>query len=361
MKKRLISLMLSATVITSVGFCNNPGLAKVDSKHVHGKIRSHFTFKKSETTDAINWIQSTKTLGEDFISKDIAKSTDADKIKFLNQVLAESKKINVKNLFKINKDGSSSMEMKIPHCKVVMDGTTTTTSDENGTYSFDNPTVGKHKIDVYYNDTLIKSDNVDISEQNIDRRGTSDASKDVDLTLSASSSQINDAINKMGESMVNSQSIYLPSYFGISSSSFGTYNTSTRKYPYFQPVQTKSGTYYNMYFITPSGHVGCNKADTTLASAQTFPKDVGSDCAKSIAFGALAYSSPVLALYYYNSEYCAIETAQEAYSKMGGGNETNVYCNGKRGSDGHYNCSWFNGIGCDERLHTHDGSSSVKQ
>jgi hypothetical protein len=110
---------------------------------------------------------------------------------------------------------------------------------------------------------------------------------------------------------------------------------------------------YGMTYVTPTGIVGCNKADTSLvADAEDFPWN-SSDCALSIALGYLYTQDPVMRSSFFNSYYCFIEAVQNM------GKETNIYCNGTNKS-GHCNCSWFSGINHSEICHTRPAATPAK-
>ncbi|WP_160674136.1 hypothetical protein [Clostridium sp. C8-1-8] len=356
MRKKILSSVLTIIVASQFMFLNVIAFAKTDNKRVHGSVHLKYLFQKSETNQVYNWLNHAKVTGEKYIEDQISTTTDSDKLKLLKKELSESKNFNVKELLKTNEDGSSTIDIKLPNCKIVVDDTAQVTSDANGDYSLDSVTVGEHKVDLYYQGNQFNSAKIDITSDNFDNSKSKDTTKETDVTVTSTSKQINDAINRMGESMVHAQSIILPSYFGYYTSDFGQFdNLYNRRYDNFPSTGNGLNGYgLNMWFATPSGIVGCNKADTTLNSAQNFPNDVNSDCALSIGYGIIALGNPIYEAIYYDSEKCAVEAVQNKSMNTLG---TNVYCNGKLGSDGHYNCSWFNGIGHDERMHIHDDHS----
>lgn len=100
--------------------------------------------------------------------------------------------------------------------------------------------------------------------------------------------------------------------------------------------------------------VHCNKCDDSSSENE---KNVGkwlldgSDCAKAIRLGtiSLTTTNPILKLYYSQNVVCVIESCQNLSGKEG----PNVYCNSKKKSGPHWNCSWFNGIKHTESFHYH--------
>jgi hypothetical protein len=64
-----------------------------------------------------------------------------------------------------------------------MDGTITTTTDKAGFYSFENPTIGKHKIEIYYNDKFVRAEEIDIKRVNINDKKESNPEKDLNIIM----------------------------------------------------------------------------------------------------------------------------------------------------------------------------------
>jgi hypothetical protein len=190
MKERKISLAI-ATVIISIlilSGCQSSTISNSQntgngSKYVNGKVKGITLYKATETNDAIKWIEDTKRSMEDSMASEIDKTTDPEKLKDLKKDLAESKKRSAKDMFKIEKDGSASFETNMPFLKLVMDGTITTTTDKDGFYSFENPTVGKHKIEIYYNDKFLRAEEIDIKNENINYKKESNAKKDLNIIM----------------------------------------------------------------------------------------------------------------------------------------------------------------------------------
>ncbi len=197
MNERKMSLAVAAVVI-SMFFLSGCQLFAASnsqnigngSKYVNGKVKGITLYKAAETNDAIKWMEDAKKSIEATMESEIDKTTDSEKLKDLQKNLAESKRISVKALFKIEKDGSSSFETNMPFLKLVMDGTITTTTDEAGFYSLENPTIGKHKIEIYYKDNFVRAEEIDIKSENINNKKESNPVKDLDIIMYSNLSNI---------------------------------------------------------------------------------------------------------------------------------------------------------------------------
>ena len=101
--------------------------------------------------------------------------------------------------------------------------------------------------------------------------------------------------------------------------------------------------------------VYCNKCDKSSNESKSVAAWAvgGSDCAKSVRLGGLALSGGIFGILYSNSIYCVIESCASVYDALENTSTSNIYCNGKKKSGNHWNCSWFTGIGHTESFHTH--------
>jgi hypothetical protein len=190
MKERKISLAIATVIIwmfilsgCQLSSASNSQNTRNGSKYVNGKVKGITLYKATETNDAIKLMEDIKKSMEASMESEIDKTTDPEKLKDLKKNLAESKKKSVKDMFKIEKDGSSSFETNMPFLKLVMDGTITTTTDDAGFYSFENPTLGKHKIEIYYNDKFVRAEEIDIKSSNINDKKESNAEKDLNIIM----------------------------------------------------------------------------------------------------------------------------------------------------------------------------------
>lgn len=97
--------------------------------------------------------------------------------------------------------------------------------------------------------------------------------------------------------------------------------------------------------------VHCNKCDDSATENETSQYKWlldGSDCAKSIRLGTLYFSNPTSYSTFVMCGLCVIESCQSLT-----GEGPNVYCNGKKKTGTHWNCSWFPGIWHTESFHYH--------
>jgi hypothetical protein len=323
-------------VVSIIGTVSTPVLASSNKKQnkVHGRATITMNFSKSETSDAKAWMSDGKATGEKYIQKMISTTTDPNELSLLNEALKESQKINVNNLFKVNNDNSSSLVEPIANGQVSIDGQVVNT-DQQGNYSVQNLDEGNHTVTVSYDGGEVSQNSISITGNNNDI--TENINSDVN------SEDIVTAAKEMSDSMASEQGIrYYQHYANRTALSYGS---------------------ESMTIVNDSDVVSCNEISSNSSSSSdikshlgstnfsSFPFN-GSDCATSIALGSLALSSPVLNLLYHNSVYCDIEAAQAAGRRMHL-SSTNIYCNGTNtNKSGHYNCSWFFGIGNPERLHT---------
>lgn len=93
----------------------------------------------------------------------------------------------------------------------------------------------------------------------------------------------------------------------------------------------------------------CSKSATENITKKTKWLAGGSDCAKAIRLGALYVSNPIGNAIYAQNVVCVIESCQSISNNEG----ANIYCNWKKKSGPHWNCSWFTGIGHTESFHYH--------
>lgn len=302
---------------------------------VEGEATITYQFDSSETEDAKGWIADSLNKGEEYIQEQIAKTDDPDKLEILNKALQASRNVNVNDMFKENEDGSSEVKVPLPNAQVTIDGKTVTT-DQNGKYTIDGVDSGNQKIELTFDNEEIAQKNLNIQD------GVSDIDANVNTTVTTD--DLENAAKDMSESMAATQSLRY----------YETYKVGTK-------LEYKNES---MQIVASKNVVSCNeisknsdktrkiKDHLSKTDFSKFPLN-NSDCAQSIGLGVLASETPALAVVYHNSIYCEVEAAQAAGRRMGA-NTKNVYCDKKKKSGGHYNCSWFNGIGHSERLHTHN-------
>jgi len=310
---------------------NNNGKGR--SHKVSGRITITYSFDTSEIQDVSDWLESSWEFGEEYLLAEIASTQDADKLELLNTALIETQALAVSDFLDFTDDGSVEIVVPVPYAQIVIDGQTVT-ADADGNYEIPFVDEGAQIITVSYDGTTVMEEVADISQDTI-----------VCMDTEVTSDDINTAMIEMGESMASAQAI--------------------RTYNQIAGGTKITGGSCSMLVIkgAPKNYVHCNEASTDK-SARTnknfvasntdlskFPAN-NSDCAISIALGVSAMKNSILAIYYYNSINCAIEAAQAVGRRMGI-STSNVYCNTKLKSGNRYNCSWFNGIGHTQELHTH--------
>lgn len=264
---------------------------------------------------------------------EMMKTQNSSKMDLLDNLVNEIENLDIESLFK--EEGNSTM-LKIPltDMNVSIDEAELNLSSDGKVES------GEFEANEEVAETICTQDTVSIVLDDM-----ADLAVDAEIEKNESNIEINykftyEDFSEGVEEMANNMSE-------------GTAQKITNVYP----AKVKVGSYVGagagrtkVYFNT--NIVGCNKHDKNLKSITTKQFAAGnSDCAKSVKLGliALADSSGFLKAYYANSINCVIE----GMTSITGENVNNIYCNGKRKSGNHVNCSWFNGIGHSERFHYH--------
>lgn len=265
---------------------------------------------------------------------EMMKTENSSKMDLLDNLVSEIETVDLESLF--TEEGNSSTMLKIPltDMNVSIDEAELNLSSDGKVES------GEFEANQEVAETICTQDTVSIVLDDM-----ADLAVDAEIEKNETNYEINykisyedfsEGVEEMADNM-----------------SEGTAQKITNVYP----AKVKVGSYVGagagrtkVYFNT--NIVGCNKHDKNLKSITTKQFAAGnSDCAKSVKLGliALADSTGVLKAYYANSINCVIE----GMTSVTGENVNNIYCNGKRKSGNHVNCSWFNGIGHSERFHYH--------
>jgi CarboxypepD_reg-like domain len=234
-------------------------------------------------------------------------------------------------------DGSADLQTPLPTVDVQI-GDRRTKTDKKGRFSLSGVTPGKHEMTISFNGKTIRQLDVMVKS---DRQ-------QLDVDLQVSGEKFMGAAEKMSRSI----------HHQPTASQQDVHAQGFRFYPE-QPVGTIAGTGRgSMQIFAPGNIVGCNKADAGVSvPGQPDPNDDSgrfpfnfSDCSISIGLGTAYAGDPLFSWPYHMSYNCFIESIQNGMQDDG----QNVYCNGQRKDDGHWNCSWFNGIEHPENLHTHN-------
>jgi hypothetical protein len=177
----------------------------------------------------------------------------------------------------------------------------------------------------------------------------------MDSTMSSGSSLTTDG--NMGTD--GSSNLDMAMTYGLGSTPFRPIGSLVTPSVTAGSVVPGTGGLGKMYYLDSAGHVSCNKAAGSVAISYLFPANT-SDCAVSLAHGALFGASPLKYMNYWQSAYCVQEAMARVVNTFKNV-EGNSYCNGKSkytsnyAPDGYgahgFNCSSFNGILKSEKFH----------
>lgn len=321
-KKIATSLMILFIAIFSISLVYALG-----NHETKVKLNVTFTWNKEEVQKAKDWYQNGKKHSLEKLEKELQDPEVDKKTKYeIKKALEMENKTESSDLIKDNKDGSASMKVPLPYIDVQI-GNIKVKTDATGEFVLKEIPQGKQIMILSYEDKKIYEGEVRLTEKN----------SQVDINLEFNGEQIEKAAERMGASMKGEQEQVGKT---MALQFYPTYPKNT-----MVPWSSGKGT---MWVRGAYNIVSCNKAHKYKYSAD-FPWN-NSDCAVAIRLGAL-YASNSIAFYYYRQNYyCYIESIQNVSGNEG----SNVYCNGVKKSDGHYNCSWFNGIKHSESLHSHN-------
>ncbi|WP_394555705.1 hypothetical protein C1N61_31160 (plasmid) [Priestia aryabhattai] len=325
-------LSLISTVSLSVANAET-----TSTQNLSGNISSSISFSNEQLKEIKEAYESSVT-GEETISEledDLqeAKTNGEDKVaESISNTIDSAQQLDLNDQFVKESDSTESLKTALPSLQVSLDDKYSVTTDKDGNYQFNNIPEGKYSLTVSLGESIL-------SKQDVLINGTDQPNQTVDVELNMSGDTFYDGAQLMGEQMNMGDDM-----------EDDTAEASTTYYPEYKVGSFKGSGRGIMKIIAKKNIVGCNKAGKSLSKdSSTFPAN-NSDCAVAIYRGTAYAGNKKLFAYWKNDYYCYIESIQNALSKMGD-DSTNVYCNGKKKSSGHYNCSWFRGHS--ESLHTH--------
>ncbi|MDR3239901.1 MAG: hypothetical protein LBT44_07440, partial [Clostridiales bacterium] len=393
MKKKLISFIL--TFIMSIsGFIpalsvNAADAADADALllNVSGQLNWEVQFQPDELEAAKDWIKTSKEVGEEWIQKELARTTDTYKIDLLQTGLAESASLDTDSFFSVQPDGAADMDVSLANFTLTWDNGVSVVTDENGYYTLENVSAGAHTVKITQDDFILSEETVTIqSDQDIQAApGQADEQQmnggsaiTADITISRTSADLSASIEDMAASMADSalQSALPDNAPAIAPQSYRIGEFVGRLAVFSNGVikgtgdgsaavnfDSKGVTYVN---DDPEDlRVTCQRNNMTLEDSAMFPLN-GSDCSISIGLGALANHDKSLYRVYYNSLYCWYEANPGPVQQRYCNNDDYVWIYAEDGDktdasgrkykqgaskNGHINCSWFNGIGHTENMH----------
>ncbi|MCM3644883.1 carboxypeptidase-like regulatory domain-containing protein [Priestia aryabhattai] len=300
---------LSGNISSSISFSNE------QIKEIKEAYESSVTSEET-LSDLENDLQEAQTNGEEKEVESISNTIDS------------VQQLDIDKQFTKESDSTQNLETPLPSLQVSLDDKYTVSTDKDGNYQFNNIPEGTYSLKVSLGESVL-------SKQEVVINGDDQPNQTVDVELNMSGDTFYEGAQLMGEQMDMGDD---------------TAETSTTYYPEYKVGTFKGSGRGTMKIIAKKNIVGCNKAGKSLSKdSSTFPAN-NSDCAVAIYRGAAYAGNRTVFSYWKNNYYCYVESVQNALSKMGE-SSANVYCNGKKKSSGHYNCSWFRGHS--ESLHTH--------
>lgn len=326
-----------------------------------GTVQTMIEFDKKNAAPAKKWFDNMIGMAKEDLEAQLKNAPKKEKKKIKKQ-LNELKKIKSKKVFVDNPNGSAVLKVPLPHVEIQVGGQKTY-ANHKGKYTLTHVPLGKHKM-------IISQDGKKLREFNVVvERGK--PRKDINLRIYDKQWFVN--IDKMSASMT---STHPASHDQVTIQGITTYP----KLPFGTRVGLGKGDEgedeFNdgtMSIISdpnkgePENIVSCNKAseyespagkkpfdpngkDNWLSNTWKFPAN-DSDCTRSIALGLIYDASWGLIDSFKMSHYCVLESINNEMDSEK--SYQNIYCNGHQKTDGHWNCSWFKGIGHTEALHTH--------
>ncbi|MGX6443745.1 hypothetical protein ACWM35_11080 [Neobacillus sp. K501] len=324
--KKFKSLLILISFVT-LFFSNVANAESPDTGTLTGSVTSIITLNKEQ-------VEPTKEMYEENIDEAVTEELPEEleiadeegnetEIKEIQQLMDGINENGSEILF-VDETNESKIETQLPDLNVKIDEFEVST-DENGNFQIPGIPTGTYNLYVTFEDSIITTQVVEIKN----------GENQFDIELNLSGKAFFEGSQIMSEKMMTSDEV------GEASTTY--YSTK----PIGSTVGSGMGT---MKIIAGNNIVGCNKAANSLSDSSKFPLN-SSDCAVAIARGTSYAGNPTVFFYWKKNYVCYIESIQSALDKMGENSGSNVYCNGKKKSDGHYNCSWFRDHS--ERLHTH--------
>ncbi|SEM80922.1 hypothetical protein [Lihuaxuella thermophila] len=350
--KKWFKLFVAAALMFSFSFSiDAPAYAEKKST-ISGRVTTTIEFDKEHAEKAKKWMgDSIERMKEDLNAR--LKDASKEEAKKIRKALKELEKTKVEDRFDTHPDGSADLKTPLPFIEIQV-GDKRTTTDKHGKYVLSGLAPGKYKMILSRNGSTVRE--LEIIVEN--------GHPKMDIDIQLFDKQFIANAKRMSRSMASR-----------STSDDTVHAQGNKTYP---PLEKGTVVGYGdgaMKILTDprteiANIVGCNEADEGVTlpppgqkepdpnqkdpndDTEDFPFN-SSDCSRSIALGMSAATNPFLSWFYGNSINCYIESIQSGMRAIGDGT-TNVYCNWTKKEDGHWNCSWFNGIEHPEYLHTHE-------
>lgn len=327
--KKMTALLVAGCLVASSNMPNEVNAKNVETTNLT-EVNTCINFSEQEAREMEKAIELTLENGIEQLKNEILLSNNEEKKSMLERYVKELEKAEISDMFETDPE-TGKKQIKVPCKKTVIE-------IEGKQYKTDNNGVVKSTV---LNNSLEnkEQEKITVKEDKILTDVEIEEKKDgtIELNHSISFQDFAKGAEKMGGNMSGAvaQKVTCKTYKKRKADgkhSFG------------------HGVGYSPVFFDKN-IVGCNKCDKSAKKNYTSYQFItgNSDCAQSTQLGLFASQNPIGAIVYYNSLHCLNEAMDAAENNP----RANEYCNGKKKSDGHVNCSWFTGIGHTEEFHTH--------
>ena len=343
MGKWLKVLVLAAMVLSMSAMGITP--AHADAKTaINGTLTTTIEFDEENVQGAKEWIDETLALAKKDLETEMEKAKGKEKQR-LKKALKKLDKMSADKWFEERTDGSAKLQIPLTDLQIEIGGRKATTR-HNGKFTIPQVPLGEQKLRISKDGKTVREMDVVV------KRGH--PRMDIDLQIYDQEFQSN--IDRMHQAMHSGKG--------------DVHTQEITTYPKLEKgtaVGTGAG---KMHILSDEEKnvVSCNKASSHESPEGKKPFDPnaeeewtsdtgrfpanGSDCSRSIALGMLYNMNSWLFNRYRMSEYCVIESINHVMTEEKDKSYA-AYCNWEKKADGRWNCSWFNGVGHTEELHTH--------
>lgn len=324
-KKIFVFIMCGALLCQPVYATNDENNQSVESIQVNACIQ----FTEEEAIEYAESIQNAIDSTAEQLENEIILSDDEDKKELLGEYLGNIEDFESEDMFTENGDNTFELSFPLENVEVNIDGENIITNEE-GEVDIEDTEIDFENVDL---EDIEIADEYENFETEIEENGDT-----IDCNVNIPFSDFSKGIKEMSDDMSNVEA-----------------QTKCKFYKKKSVGSTFGAGAGRCVVCFNTNIVNCNKCDgsaTKNYSKVDFALK-NSDCSKSVKLGLVALRDRLpfkpLRYYYRYSIYCV----QESMASLVDNKEKNAYCNWKKKSGGHVNCSWFNGIGHSEAFHTH--------
>lgn len=342
--EKWLKVLVAAAMVLSMNLMGIT-LVHADAKTaINGTLTTSIEFEEENVKGAKEWIDETLAVAKKDLEAELEKAKGKEKQR-LKKALKKLDKMSAEKWFEERPDGSAKLQVPLPNLQIEIGGRKTTTR-HNGKFTIPQVPLGKQKLRISKDGKTVREMDVVV------KRGH--PRMDIDLQIYDYEFEAN--IHRMHQAMHSGKE-------DVKTQAITTYPQLKKG--------TKVGVRAGQMTILSDEEknvVSCNKASSYespegkkpfepnateewTSDTGRFPAN-GSDCSRSIALGMLYNTNSSLFRKYVMSEFCVIESINHVMTEEKDKSYA-AYCNWEKKEDGHWNCSWFPGVGHTEELHTH--------